>query len=102
MDDLQLDRNLRSIGKECFVTFFGMFCDGSRSSGEAAAQIKAERDYTWKSCRSRTSKARSIIEAGRAADALDMVSLSTSPKVPAEIKERASKLAAGLRESSRG
>ena len=99
MNYQQLDRNLRSIGKECFVTFFKEFCDCSLSNEDVAAQIKEERGYTDKACRSRTSHARSIIKAGRAPDALDAVRLSTSPQVTTHTRERAAELAVRLRES---
>ena len=99
MNDQQLDRNLRSIGKECFATFFNEFCDRSLSNEDVAAKIKDERGYTDKACWSRTSHARSIIKAGRASDALDMVRHSTSPRVTPHTKERAAELAARLRAS---
>ncbi len=92
MNDQQLDRNLRSVGREVFVAYFSEFCDRSRSNEDVATQIEEERGYTDKSCRSRTSHARSIIEAGRATDALAMVSCSTSPLVPSYIKKKASEL----------
>ena len=92
MNDQQLDRNLRSVGREVFVAYFTEFCDRSRSNEDVAAQIEEERGYTDKSCRSRTSHARSIIGAGRTTDALGMVSCSTSPRVPGNIKKKASAL----------
>ena len=92
MNDEQLDRNLRSIGREAFVTYFKEFCDRSRSNENIAAQIGEERGYTANSCRSRTGHARGIIGAGRAMDALIMVSRSTSPLVPGHIKEKAAEL----------
>ncbi len=100
MNDQQLHRNLNSIGKECLVTFFNEFCDLTRSNESVAAQIREERGYTWEACRTRTSKSRRIIKAGRASDALDMVCLSTSPLVTVDTKKRAAELAVGLRESS--
>ena len=99
MNDQQLDRNLRSIGKDCFVAFFKEFCNSSLSNEDIAAQIKEERGYTDKACRSRTSHARSIIRGERALDALDMVRLSTSRQVTADTKKKAAALAARLRES---
>ena len=100
MNDQQLDRNLRSIGKECFVTFFNEFYDCSLSNEDVAIQIKEERGhYTEKSCQSRTSHARSIIKAGRALDALDMIRSSASSQVKAHTKERAAEIAAYLRKS---
>ena len=96
MNDQQLDRNLQSTGREVFVTYFKEFCDRARSNEVIAAQIEEERGYTAKSCRSRTGHARVIIGAGRAMDALIMVSRSTSPLVPGHIKEKAVGLVRGL------
>ena len=90
MNDQQLDRNFRSVGGEVFVAYFTEFCDRSRSNEDVAVQIEEERGYTEKSCRSRTSHARSIIGAGRATDALAMVSRSATPRVPDHIKIRSS------------
>ena len=98
MNDQQLHRNLRSIGKECFVTFFEEFWELTRSNENVAAQIEKERGFTEKSCRSRTSHARSIIKAGRAKDALNAIFLSTSPRLSNHIKKRAAALAACLQE----
>ena len=51
MNDQQLDRNLRSVGREIFVAYFAEFCDRSRSNEDVAIQIEEERGYTEKSCR---------------------------------------------------
>lgn len=98
MNERQLERNLRSVGKECFIAFFKEFCDFQTSNEDLAAQIKSKRGYTDKACRSRTSHARTIIKAGRAADALRLVSLSTHPRVTAHTKQRASVFLACLAE----
>ena len=96
MNDQQLDRNLRSIGKECFVTYFYAFNDWSRSNEDIAIQLSDEKGYTSKACRSRTSHSRSIIKAGRAKDALRMC--YESPTLAASLREKAMELAAHLRE----
>ena len=93
MNDRQLERKLRSVGLEVFVTYFRAFCDQSRPNSDVAQVLFEERDYTWKSCCSRTSHARSIIKVGRERDALTMVSSSTSPLVSDSIKAKASELA---------
>lgn len=98
MNDQQLDRNLRSIGKECFVTFFGELCD-LELTNEAVARYIAQ-DWgcdegaalTW-----RVNPARKIVQAGRAADALDICARS---RLPAHTRDRAAELAAHLRKSS--
>ena len=94
MNDQRLDRNLRSIGKECFVTFFEEFCDPTRSNESVAARIKEERGYTDKACQSRTSHARSIINAGRAKDGL--ICCSKSIRLPQLVRDTATVLAARL------
>ena len=89
MNDHQLDRNLQSVGREIFIAYFSEFCDRSRSSEDVAIQIEEER------CQGRRQNipvGRSIIRAGRATDALAMVSRSTSPRVPDHVKIRASEL----------
>lgn len=69
MNDQQLDRNLRSVGKRCFVKYFEKFRDSNLSNSDVASLIKAK-GYTWKSCLSRTSHARAIINSPRCKDAL--------------------------------
>lgn len=93
MNDQQFDRTLRSIGKECFVTYFCKFADMSLSNEQIAEILMRDTDYTEKSCRSRTSHARRIIREGRANDALMDISIS---RVPADIAAKAKRLAAKL------
>ena len=76
MDDKRLDRNLRSIGMDCFVSYYNLFADEMLSNAEIADIIFKERGYTFKACNSRTSHSRSIIRAGRSKDALEMVTAS--------------------------
>ena len=87
MNDKQLDRTLRSIGKACFVNHFAELSDLSLSD-EAVAQILAERgkwdEFATLSFRVRG--ARRIIEAGRDQDALRLI--AASPKMR-ELKSRA-------------
>ena len=95
MDDTQLDRTLRSVGKECFVKYFRQFSDRSLS-GEAMARLLVEREgYQSVSANGfRVRGARRIMEAGRAKDALLIV--SDSPRVPQHIRDKAASLAACL------
>ena len=95
MNDQQLNQHLKSIGKECFVTFFGELRD-LELLNETVARYIAE-DWgvdryaalTW-----RVNPARKIIAAGRAKDAL--VSISKSRGVPPNIRDRAAVLADSL------
>ena len=93
MNDQQLDRTLRSVGKECFVTYFCEFYNRSLSNEDITEILVRDTDYTDKSCRTRTRHARRIIRAERARDALNNISVSS---VPPEICRRARELAAAL------
>ncbi len=85
MNDQQLKRRLQSVGKEVFVTYFCEFADPSI---DAAAILKRDRCYTEGSCKNRTSHASGIINAGRAKEALIIISGSrVSPQVVARTKE---------------
>ena len=64
MTDAQLDRYLRSVGKECFVEYFEVFNDRHLDNRDIAERIHKECGYTWKACNSRTGHARGIINAG--------------------------------------
>ena len=93
MTDAQLDRYLRSVGKECFVTYFEVFNDRHLENRDIAEKIYKERGYTWNACNSRTGHARMIINAGRAKDALMLVANSKHWSITSEIKARALTLA---------
>jgi len=86
MNDEQLMKNLRSMGMECFVTYFYEFSDPSI---DAVAILKRDRGYTEGSCRNRTSRAHRIIRAGRANDALTIISQASlvSPQTVRRAKE---------------
>ena len=92
MDDYQLDRNLRSIGKECFIAYFNQFSNPQLTNQEIAELMKKERGYTSKACQSRTSHARSIIRAGRAKDAMEIIRDSERVR-DQRIRDRAARLA---------
>ena len=91
----KLKRELRSIGKACFVKYFDLFADPSLSDSEAADRLRRKEGYTAKSCRSRVSKARGVIKDGWTERAL--VDISASKNVPQEIAERARELASELK-----
>ena len=95
MNDDKLDRYLRSVGKECFVKYFGELFNESYSNQDVADLLNRKEDYTDGSCRSRVSKARRIIKAGRARDALREI--SRSARVPESVRDQAMQIAANLR-----
>ena len=76
MNEQQLVRSLNAVGMRCFITWFRQFCDPSLSNEDVAAQIEETEQYSRKACRSRTSHARSIINAGRGRDALTIIANS--------------------------
>ena len=94
MNDQQLDRTLRSIGKECFVTYFCKFADTSLSNKDVVEILMQDRSYKEKSCLTRTRGARRIIREGRAKDVL--IKASESSRVLPEIAAKAKRLAGGL------
>ena len=68
MDDAQLDRFLRSMGKGCFRDYYHEFVQLPRP--DMVRLLMEEQGYTENSAGNRTSRAKSIIRAGRAEDAL--------------------------------
>ena len=78
MNEQQLVRTLNSVGMRCFITWFRQFCDPSLSNEDVAAQIEEAEGYSPKTCRTRTSGARSIIRAGRGRDALEKITRSNA------------------------
>ena len=94
MTNQQLEHNLNSVGKGCFVKYFQQFIDSSLSNTDVAEKMQEEEGYTWKACNSRTSHARSIIKSGRAMDALDIIRGSNAET---RVRERAVEIADSLR-----
>lgn len=98
MNERQLNRNLLSIGKECFVSYFKEF-DGPWANRDLALQISNESNGKrgFEAAQTRVSKARKIIQEGLGEEALVICSKA---KVPSHIKARAIELADQLRKSS--
>ena len=89
MNDEQLSRTLQSVGQACFVRFFGEFSSNTLSREDIVEKLRAETDYTEGSCISRTGRARSIINAGRAEAALNIITSSDSPRVSEKTRKDA-------------
>ena len=70
MNDDQLERSLRSIGKWCFVTYFCQFADQTLADRQVIELLIRQEGYTESGSRTRVSQARRIIGSGRAGDAL--------------------------------
>ena len=73
MNDVQLDRSLRSIGKACFVEYFSQFADQTMPNRRIIENLIRRENYTENGSRTRVSQARRIIRSGRAGDALQIV-----------------------------
>ena len=90
MNDDQLDRSLRSIGKTCFVKYFSEFSDLAITSEDLIDMLMQQEGYTESGCKTRISNSRRIISSGRQDDALAMI--IASERVEAEIVDRAREL----------
>lgn len=94
MNDQQLDRSLRSIGKECFVRYFEEFSNPRYSSEDLIEMLMTKEGYAESGSRTRVSQSRRIINSGRAKAALKMV--HDSERLADTVRERARTLSAGI------
>ncbi len=90
--------HLKSLGMGCFVNYFEKFRDLSISNQEVAEILQEEMGYKVPASHSRTSTARSIIKAGRAIDALDLIAGSNAAPT---VRDRAARIATSLRRDGR-
>lgn len=77
MTDHQLRRNLQSVGMACFVKYFDELANPSLPNRTVIQILREREPYTEKSCQSRVGHARSIIQAGRALDALLLIAAAS-------------------------
>jgi hypothetical protein len=94
MEHQQLERNLASIGKDCFVKYFEYFRNPKYSNSDLATMLKQKEGYTDNACKTRVSKSRSIINDGKSKEALNMI-IESSRLDPATIL-KAKKILSGL------
>ena len=87
MHDYQLSDALNSMGKACFVEYYCKFADFSLSNQEVVEILM--QNYTRGVSNIRVSNARRIIRAGRAKDALTIISQASrvSPQAIVRAKE---------------
>jgi hypothetical protein len=88
MPNTDLIRLIKSIGQSTFVRYYREFADLSLSNQDVASMLPLE--YTSKSRKSRTSKARRIFREALEEDALILI--SDSAKVDAETATQAQAL----------
>ena len=89
-----VERALNSVGKACFIRYFRTFADDNLSNTEIAIILSNENGYTDKACRTRTSKARTIIKNGWTCTALELV--TSSFRLDPDILKAAQKLMSEL------
>lgn len=94
MNDKQLLRSLRSIGKACFVRYFPQFSDQFLSKEDLIYLLMQQENYVEAGCITRVTQARRIIASERAVDALLIV--ASSVRVSDEVSTEARKLARNL------
>ena len=94
MNNEKLISALKATGKECFVSYLDYFVDPKLSNEEIASVIQRARGYTHNSCRSRTSKARSILKSGRLKDALRII--IESDRTDYQCRQRAQEILDGM------
>lgn len=92
LNDDQLARTLKSVGKTCFICFFHEFSSTTISREDIINKLKTEMNYTEGSCISRVGHARRIFSAGLAAKALNIIISSNSKVISEEIRIRAQQL----------
>ena len=101
MDEAQLEGYLRTIGKECFVTFFAQLSDFSQTDQVVAEFIAGELSITYQRVVTsqsaltwRVKPARTIIRAGQSREA--MLLISRSSRLPSHITQAAANIARSL------
>lgn len=87
----ELDKLLNRIGKGVFARFYESFADSRISDAEIVSMLPPE--FTLKSRRSRTSKARRIFREGREREALRRI--ADSERTDADATARAARLLNG-------
>ena len=101
MDEAQLEKYLRMIGKECFVTFFARLSDFSQTDQVVAEFIAGKLSLTYRRVVTsqnaltwRVKPARTIIRAGQSREA--MLLISRSSRLPSHVTQAAANIARAL------
>ncbi|HGM5492136.1 TPA: hypothetical protein ACKP1B_003816 [Serratia fonticola] len=85
---------LKAIGMKCFVTYYQRFADANVPTSDIIEQLHTQEGYTEKSCRSRLSKARKIINSGAGIAALEMI--ASSERIDDSLRNSARELISSL------
>lgn len=90
MNDLQLERSLRSVGKRCFVKYLNVLLNKNVKAEDLVEMFMKCEGYTEAASRTRVSNSRRIIAAGRTESALKIIAKST--KIDVDIRDQAALL----------
>ena len=90
MDQQQLERSLRSIGKECFIKYYEYFINPKYSNSDLVALLMRKEGYTESGSRTRVTQTRRIINENKIKEALNMV--IESSKLNGSTRVKATKL----------
>ena len=94
VDEAKVEKYLRMVGKQVFVTYYELLSDFDLPDNEVAGLISSDGGYTFDSALTlRVKPARTLIRAGQGRTAL--LSISRSTRLPAHVKQWASELALG-------
>jgi hypothetical protein len=94
MDDMQLERSLRSIGMECFVSYFQSVSESLEDTSKLIKQMNYQRNYSEKSCETRVFNIRKIIKSGNSLDAFNKVLMAG--QISKETKNEAKRIIKSL------
>lgn len=87
---MDVDKALKSIGKECFVLYFHTFADNTISKCDIVEMLIANHGYKETATKTRVSNARSIISNGMAKEAL--MTIGNSKNISDKIRNEAKQL----------
>jgi hypothetical protein len=90
MNETQLDRAIKSVGKTCFVNYFENFRDFSQTIDNLVEILVREKEYAETASRTRVTYARNIIRDGHAEEIL--IDITKSGKLDDEAINKAKDL----------
>ncbi|GAP16274.1 hypothetical protein [Levilinea saccharolytica] len=64
MDDMELEKAIKSTGKACFVKYYELFRDPTRSNGDLVELLMRQERYAEQASWTRVSLSRKIIRSG--------------------------------------
>ncbi len=90
MDDKQLQRAIKSIGKGCFVKYYEAFRDSTQSNESLVELLMIKEGYAETGSQTRVSCSKRIIQSGRGPEIL--AEIAQSEKLDYEVIAKAKEL----------